>query len=136
MLLAKMKSTRIVLPLVLGLALFSAGCILLGVQHDKIATYQKIGDRYLIEVTGVGIEWSHDLTQHSRVKESWQFDVPRIDGKIDGREIRQRQGFLPYVGTISIQDNVMTVSLSADNYYYKQLEKEEWNGRYTLVEKK
>ena len=83
---------------------------------------------------------AHDpvgLLQHKTYRESWTFDVPRIDGKIDGKEIPPReQGNCGYIGTISIHDGKMTVSLSFDNYDFHRLDRFSWNGSYTLVEKK
>ena len=120
------------LPL-LGLSLLLAGC---GLGNNPVAIYQKIGDRYLIEVSGRRAGWSHDLTKRESYTARWTFDVPRIDGKIDGKEIRQKPGFYSYVGSITIQDKKMVVRLSVDNYIRHRLDPEEWNGSYTLVEKK
>jgi hypothetical protein len=133
---SRRTSLLILLPLV-GLLLYFSGCVSAG--NNQVATYQKIGDRYLIEVSGTRTEMAHDpieLLKHKTYETRWQFDVPRIDGKIDGKEIRPKKGFLPYVGTITIHGSKMTVSLSSDNYVYKKLERVDWNGSYTLVEKK
>jgi hypothetical protein len=118
----------------LSFLLLVSGC--LGLGNNQLATFQKIGDRYLIEVTGRRASWSHDLSSLKSYDSSWTFDVPRIDGKIDGKEIRPKPGFLPYVGAITIQSGKMVVDLKVDNYVYHKFEREDWNGSYTLVEKK
>jgi hypothetical protein len=117
-----------------GVLLLLAGCV--GLGNNPVATYQKIGERYLIEVTGRRAGWAHDLSKLESYDDRWTFDVPRIDGKIDGTEIRQKVGFYPYVGAITIQGQKMVVKLSVDNYIRHRLDREEWNGSYTLVEKK
>jgi hypothetical protein len=124
---------RLVGLLLFWLSIALAGCV--GLGNNPVAAYQKIGDRYLIEVTGRRAGWSHDLTKLESYDDRWTFDVPRIDGKIDGKEIRPKPGFLPYVGAITIQGKNMVVSLKVDNYVYKKLEREDYNGSYTLMEK-
>ncbi|MBL9188433.1 MAG: hypothetical protein JNK23_13185 [Opitutaceae bacterium] len=124
---------RFLVLTILGWVWLLGGCG--GLGNNAVATYQKIGDRYLIEVTGRRAGWSHDLSRRESYTDRWTFDVPRINGKIDGKEILQRPGYYPYVGAITIADKKMVVSLSADNYDFRRLEFVEWNGRYTLVEK-
>jgi hypothetical protein len=65
---------------------------------------------------------------------SQQFDLPRIEGLIEGREIHQKPGHYPYLGSISIHDAKMSVNLSFDNYDDKRIEPCSWNGTYVLVE--
>jgi hypothetical protein len=132
-----MKPARVAMLSFLGLSSFFAGCV--GIENDRVATYQKIDERYLIEVSGTRTAMAHDpsaLLRHKTYQKLWQFDVPRVEGKIDGSEIRQKPGFLPYVGSITIHAKKMVVSLAADNYSYHELETVEWNGSYTLIEKK
>ncbi|MCX6950866.1 MAG: hypothetical protein NTV51_01570 [Verrucomicrobia bacterium] len=124
--------------LIAALSALLGGCVLVAAAsagNDEIATYRKVGDRYLIEVTGTRVGVSHDLSKHESYTDSCQFDVPRIEGKIDGQEIRPKKGFLPYVGSIKIRGKEMIVDLQADNYVYHKRERVGWNGRYTIVEK-
>ena len=113
-----------------------AGCI--SANNDQVATYQKVGDRYVIEVTGTRVGMAHDvgqLLEHKTYKDRWQFDVPRIEGKIEGKEIRPKPGTYPYVGSITIHERKMIVKLFLDNYDFHRLDAEEYNGSYILVEK-
>ena len=81
----------------------------------------------------------HEISQipnQQSFKERCQFDVPRIEGKIDGKEIHEKPGYYSYVGSITVHGKEMVVKLSADNYDFHRLDRVEWNGTYTLVEKK
>ena len=115
------------------------GCVLLWPQNDRIATFEKTNDRYIVEVTGTRIAVGHDLIDvilpHT-FKDRQQYDLPRIEGKIDGSEIRHGKGHWPYVGTITIHDKLMTIDLKYDKAVYKRLDKDLYSGRYKLVEKK
>lgn len=76
-----------------------------------------------------------DLIGSKQYSESTEYDVPRVEGKIDGKEIRQKPGFYPYVGSIAIRGENMVVNLSADNYDFHRLDRDYWSGTYTLIEK-
>jgi hypothetical protein len=132
-----MRIERFAILSALVVAFLLSGCLRLG--RDKIATYQKDGGRYVTELTAATLGMAHDPISLLGVgskpfKINEQFDVPRIEGKIDGKEILSR-GY-GYVGTTLIRDGKMTVSLSIDHYDFHRLDPVEWNGRFTLVEEK
>jgi len=119
---------------ILSLVLVFAACALPG--NNQVATYRKVGDHYSIEVYGTRAAWSHDLTGIQSYGDGWAFDVPRIDGTIDGKEIPRPPKTYPLVGTVTIQGSQMVISLSLDKYDLNRQDPIDWNGRYTLVEKK
>ena len=107
------------------------------------ATFWKNGDRYIVEVTGKRLYMNHEWIDLIKVifsmtrktfEDKEQFDLPKIEGEIDGREIRQEPGDYPYIGKITIRSNVMTIKISYDNYDDKKTEPISWNGKYKLIE--
>jgi hypothetical protein len=116
-----------------------AGCAAFGPQKEKVAIYWKSGDRFVIEVAAKVKTHGHDLidvVRYGTDRETEQFDLPRVEGKIDGAEIHHKAGTYPYVGSITIRDGQMTIDLSWDKYDLKRIEHAYWSGRYVLVEKK
>lgn len=125
----------------LALSLVLAGCVWPGnwPHHDDVATYKPVGDRYVIEVYGRALAYSDEIiniVSPKTYRTSQQYDVPRIEGKIDGNEIRQKPGYYKYVGSITIHDKEMVIDLSTNNYDEHRLDRDHWSGSYTLVEKK
>ena len=57
------KSALIRMLTLLGLVVLFAGCV--GLGNIPVATYQRIGDRYLIEVTGKRAAWVRRWTLRS-----------------------------------------------------------------------
>ena len=66
-------------------------------------------------------------------EDSMQYFIPRNKGVIKGEELPSKSGNYKSVGTITIQNNIIKINLSADNYDDKKLEPDTWNGEYKLV---
>lgn len=118
-----------------------AGCIWPGnwPHNDRTATYKKAGDRYVVEVYGTALSHSDEVVDvifPKTNRRNLQFDLPRIEGKIDGSEIRRQRGKSPFVGSITIQGKRMVIDLSINEVILQRLEPIDWNGTYMLVEKK
>ncbi|MDR2240710.1 MAG: hypothetical protein LBE33_09730 [Zoogloeaceae bacterium] len=103
--------------------------------NDPIATYRKEGDRYIVEVTGKRLVIAHGSFKFVTVDDKNEFNLPRIEGVIDGSEIHQKPGYYLYAGKIEIRGNIMSVKLSYINSDDNRLDPTVWNGKYILEEK-
>jgi len=125
------------LLLLVSLVLCLTGCVGPKPHNIETAKYKKVGNRFLVEVTGTRWGVVHDpiaLMAQKTYPASQQFDLPRIEGLIEGREIHQKPGHYSYLGSISIHGATMSVDLTVDNYDDKRVDPCSWNGTYVLVE--
>lgn len=61
-------------------------------------------------------------------------DVPRVTGSVQGSEITERNGYIPYKGEMTFTGQIVNIKLS---YLYERGESSEirpsqWNGKYKL----
>ena len=117
-------------------ALAAASCH--GAKNYEQASYSKQGSGYLIELKGRRYLAAHDPLSAIRgrtYEETYQIEVPRIDGRIDGSEIPVSPGRLKYSGSIEIVQGRMTVRLAYRNTDDTRRDPLSWNGTYALAPK-
>ena len=91
---------------------------------------------FKVTVKGKRLYMVHDpfsLFLRKTYEDSMQYFIPRNKGVIKGEELPSKSGNYKSVGTITIQNNIIKINLSADNYDDKKLEPDTWNGEYKLV---
>jgi len=133
-------SSKIALIMVFIAMLFS-GCGLFSLGNKKVATFWKEGDRYIVEITcrylhPDSFKFSPLFIRKEASEYTIQFDLPRIEGEIDGSEIPRKPGYYAIVGKIIIHGDAMQVKLYYDNSDDKKLDALSENGKYTLIERK
>ena len=109
-----------------------------GTKNYEQAYFSKHGSGYLVELKGKRYLLAHDPVSAILGKtseETYEIEIPRIDGTIDGSEIRVERGSYKYSGSIVISQNRMTVNLARPNTDAKRLDPLSWNGRYRLSPK-
>jgi hypothetical protein len=106
-----------------------------GTKNYEQAYFSKHGSGYLVELKGKRHLLAHDPVSAilgNTSEETYEIEIPRIDGTIDGSEIRVERGSYKYSGSIVISQNRMTVNLARPNTDAKRLDPLSWNGRYRL----
>jgi hypothetical protein len=101
--------------------------------NDERAYFSSDGSRYRVELTGWRFPLVHDplsfVLGRSR-KATLTLDLPRIEGVVEGTEIRVDPDKLRYDGRVLIDKGMMRVDL-----YYGDGHPLSWNGEYRLVRK-
>lgn len=102
-------------------------------RNDERAYFAGDGHIYRVELTGWRFPLVHDpislLVERTR-RAALTLELPRIEGVIDGTEIRVAPDKLRYGGRVVISNRRMQVDLSYDDG--RPLP---WNDEYTLVER-
>ena len=102
-------------------------------RNDERAYFAVDGRIYRVELTGWRFPLVHDplslLVERTR-RATLTLELPRIEGVIDGMEIRVAPDKLGYVGRVVISNRKMEVDLS-----YTDGHPLPWNDDYTLVQK-
>jgi hypothetical protein len=109
-----------------------------GAKNYEQAYFSKHGSGYLVELKGKRYLLAHDPVSAILGKtseETYEIEIPRIDGTIDGSEIRVEPGSHKFNGSILIYQNRMTVNLALPNTDAKRPDPLSWNGRYRLSPK-
>ena len=104
-------------------------------SNDDRAYFARDGHIYRVEMKGWRFPLVHDplsLLLERTYEDTLTLELPRLEGVIEGREIRVSPDKLRYVGRILITDGKMKVDL-----YYDDDERPRrplsWNDEYTLV---
>jgi hypothetical protein len=130
----KLKVVRLTLSILIGLFItiyFSIS----PTGNNKTATIQKVGDQYLVTVTGKRLLMVHDpisLLKRETYLDTFKVTVPRIEGVIDGQEIPTEKGYYKMLGTIVIDGEQMKIDLYYDNFGDKVKDPLSWNGEYKV----
>jgi hypothetical protein len=102
-------------------------------RNDERAYFAAESGLYRVELTGWRFPLVHDpislLVERTR-KTSLSLVLPRIEGVVEGREIRVDADKLDYVGRVVISNRKMQVNLS-----YQDGRPLAWNDEYTLVQR-
>ena len=109
-----------------------------GTSNDEHAYFTKHGPSYLVELKGQRRLMAHDPVSALRgrtYEETLTIELPRIEGVIEGTEIRARSGSLRYAGRVVIAKGKMKVDLYYDDPDDDTKVPLLWNGEYTLVQK-
>ena len=109
-----------------------------GTGNDEHAYFAKHGPSYLVELKARRRLMAHDPVSAVRgrtYEETLTIELPRIEGVIEGTEIRVRSGSLRYAGRVLIAGRKMKVDLYYDNPDEDTKVPLLWNGEYTLVQK-
>ena len=100
-------------------------------RNDRRAYFAADGRTYRVELTGWRFPLVHDpislMVERTR-KASLTLDLPRIEGVVDGTEIRVAPDKLSYAGRVVIAGGQIQVDLS-----YPDGRPLSWNDEYTLV---
>lgn len=128
------RRLKIGLPLLLVLGL-AWNCM-----HDKRRNYEvaavtHVGALYRVELKGVRYLMVHDpisALMAPTYEESYEFELPRIEGVVKGEEIPRPHGWYKLLGTVTFAGERMTVDLYYDNTDDKTQPPLSWNGDYVV----
>jgi hypothetical protein len=118
--------------IVICFAVLAAGCWERHAETNaERAHFVADGPIYRVELTGWRFPLVHDplslLLERTR-RATFTMDLPRIEGVIDGGEIRVGADKLRYVGRVVVTNRKMQVDL-----YYNDRRPLSWNDEYRLV---
>jgi hypothetical protein len=122
--------------IIICFAILASACS--GTGNDERAYFAKHGSSYLVELKGQRRLMAHDPVSALRgrtYEETLTFELPRIEGVIEGAEIPVRPGFLRYTGRVVITRGKMKVDLYHDDRDRNRKVPLLWNDEYTLVQK-
>jgi len=106
------------------------------ITNYKTAYIERQQDSYKVTVKGRRLYMVHDpisLLLRKTYEDSVQYIIPRSVGVIKGQELLTKDGYYKSVGEMTIKDKSLKIDLYADNYDYKTLDPDSWNGNYNLV---
>ena len=133
----KFKSIRLISTGIISLLIVSCFLFYSPSSNNEIAKIRKFEKKYELTLTGKRMLMSHDLTSifsNKTYLDTFKITIPRKQGLINGREIKQRKGYYKYLGTITIENNKIDVDLYYDNHDDGIKDPLSWNGKYKLSE--
>lgn len=125
------NATRIIIGLCLMAFLSSCSS---KAENFKDASVAKVGNQYAVTLKGTRVLMAHDpvsMLIGGTYIDTETFQVPRIEGVVEGKEIPVEAGHVNYIGRIEFSGTRMKVELYYD--YDKNIEPVFWNGEYNLV---
>ena len=125
-------------PIVVGLCVATLAGVWWGrcaTTNEERAYFVTDGQVFRVEMTGWRLPMVHDpisLLLNRTRPETFSMELPRIEGIIDGTEVRRADG-PPCVGRVVITRLTMDVDL----YYVDDGQRRPlaWNGTYKLIQK-
>ena len=102
----------------------------------KTAYISKEQNHFVLTVKGRRLYMVHDpisLLLGKTYEDSIIYILPRNKGVIKGEELPKDSCCYNSLGTITIQNNQVNISLFVDNYDDKTLDPDGWNGKYNLI---
>ena len=128
------RALKIAIVVAVGLAL-GYSCMRDKTSNDATAAVAREGETYRITLTGTRYLMVHDpisALMARTYEETYELDLPRIEGVVQGTEIPRPRGWYKLLGTVTFDGDRMTVDLYYDNTDDKIRDPLSWNGVYTL----
>jgi len=135
----KRKIVRLVLSSLTALAIMAYYLFVPASSNDDTASIEKVGDSYVLTLTGERVLMAHDLISALKSEtypDTFKIVIPRAQGIINGTELPTEKGHYGTLGTLNISDDNLIIDLYADNYDDKTKDPISWNGQYKLKWKK
>ena len=133
----RFKKLRLILPIIGALFILSFYTFISPAKNYEMATIRTVQNNYLLTLTGDRLLMVHDpisALMRKTYVDTLELLIPRQKGKIDGREIKIKQGY-KVSGTLDIEGNSVKVDLYFNNNEEKKNEPLFWNDNYKIHRK-